>query len=149
MKYSKLSGLGDMLFAKLHSIISFSDLNGYPLPEYRLNPWKDWGEIAYKFQEEHFRLECVSSTFSSLIFASLFWAGNSPASQICAGPRRGLFSGCAYASAIPQSTALPRTVERECATVCIYLRQQFLGLGHKYGRVVTPSTDGDRCCVGS
>jgi hypothetical protein len=33
------------------------DLNGYPQPAYRLNPWKDWGELAYKFQEEHFRLE--------------------------------------------------------------------------------------------
>ncbi|KAF8490785.1 hypothetical protein F5888DRAFT_1620637 [Russula emetica] len=33
------------------------DVNGYPLPAYRLNPWKDWGELAYKFQEEHFRLE--------------------------------------------------------------------------------------------
>ncbi|KAH9985531.1 hypothetical protein BJV77DRAFT_1071377 [Russula vinacea] len=33
------------------------DLNGYPQSAYRLNPWKDWGELAYKFQEEHFRLE--------------------------------------------------------------------------------------------
>jgi hypothetical protein len=142
MKYSKLSGLGDMLSAKLHLIISFSDVNGYPLPAYRLNPWKDWGELAYKFQEEHFRLECVPST-------SHFWAGNSPTSQICARPCRGLFSGCAYASAISQSNALPRTVERECAAVCIYLRQQFLGLGRKCGGDVTSSADGDRRCVGS
>jgi hypothetical protein len=77
MKYSKLSGLGDMPSAKSHLILSLSDVNGYPLPAYRLNPWKDWGELAYKFQEEHFRLECVPSTISSLICAlflhSLFW----------------------------------------------------------------------------
>jgi hypothetical protein len=37
----------------------FSDLSGSLLPAYRLNPWKDWGELAYKFQDENFRLECV------------------------------------------------------------------------------------------
>jgi hypothetical protein len=52
--------------------VSFSDLNGYPQPAYRLNPWKDWGELAYKFQEEHFRLECVPSTVSPFIYARSF-----------------------------------------------------------------------------
>ncbi|KAI9463794.1 hypothetical protein F5148DRAFT_1210757 [Russula earlei] len=33
------------------------DVNGYLLPSYRHNPWKDWGELAYKFQDEHFRIE--------------------------------------------------------------------------------------------
>ncbi|KAF8272856.1 hypothetical protein EI94DRAFT_1769658 [Lactarius quietus] len=32
-------------------------LDGCPLPQYRLNPWKDWGELAYKLQDEHFRIE--------------------------------------------------------------------------------------------
>jgi hypothetical protein len=80
MKYSKLSGLGDMLSAKLHSIISFSDVNGYPLPAYRLNPWKDWGELAYKFQEEHFRLECVPPT--SLICARFFTRISGPETHL-------------------------------------------------------------------
>ncbi len=79
MKYSKLSGLGDML---LHLIMSFSDVNGYPLPAYRLNPWKDWGELAYKFQEEHFRLECVPSTFSSLIHARFFTRFSAPETHL-------------------------------------------------------------------
>ena len=80
MKYSKLSGLRDMLSAKLHLIISFSDVNGYPLPAYRLNPWKDWGELAYKFQEEHFRLECVPST--SLICARIFTRISGPETHL-------------------------------------------------------------------
>lgn len=48
----------------LHVIQSrlFSDVNGNLLPAYRLNPWKDWGELAYKFQDEHFRIECVLTT---------------------------------------------------------------------------------------
>jgi hypothetical protein len=37
-------------------------VNGDLLPAYRLNPWKDWGELAYKFQDEHFRIECVLTT---------------------------------------------------------------------------------------
>jgi hypothetical protein len=69
-----------MLSAKLHLIISFSDLNGYPLHAYRLNPWKDWGELAYKFQEEHFRLECVPST--SLICACFFTRISEPETHL-------------------------------------------------------------------
>jgi hypothetical protein len=34
-----------------------NDLDGCLLPQYRLNPWKDWGELAYKLQDEHFRIE--------------------------------------------------------------------------------------------
>ncbi|KAI0269919.1 hypothetical protein BC834DRAFT_863954 [Gloeopeniophorella convolvens] len=34
-----------------------NDVNGYPQSGYRLNPWKDWGEYAYKLQDEHFRIE--------------------------------------------------------------------------------------------
>lgn len=82
MKYSKLSGLGDMLSAKLYLIISFSDVNGYPLPAYRLNPWKDWGELAYKFQDEHFRLECVHSTFFSLNCARFFTRFSGPETHL-------------------------------------------------------------------
>jgi hypothetical protein len=49
-------------------------VNGFPQPAYRLNPWKDWGELAYKFQEEHFRLEYVPSALSPLIYARCFLA---------------------------------------------------------------------------
>lgn len=80
MKYSKLLGLGDVLSAKFHLIIFFSDVNGYPLSPYRLNPWKDWGELAYKFQEEHFRLECVTST-SSFLTCARFFTG--PETHLC------------------------------------------------------------------
>ncbi|KAH9955162.1 hypothetical protein BC827DRAFT_1238625 [Russula dissimulans] len=44
------------------------DVNGCPLPAYRHNPWKDWGELAYKFQDEHFRIELLSVVHTRLPF---------------------------------------------------------------------------------
>lgn len=67
---------------------SSSGLDGCPLPAYRLNPWKDWGELAYKLQDEHFRIECVYSARSFLC------AGRTPLSSLRPGWKTHPYSAC-------------------------------------------------------
>ncbi|KAI9465043.1 hypothetical protein BJY52DRAFT_1114446 [Lactarius psammicola] len=47
----------DLLAYLLSPPDEINGLDGCPLPPYRLNPWKDWGELAYKLEDEHFRIE--------------------------------------------------------------------------------------------
>ncbi|KAH9161152.1 hypothetical protein EDB89DRAFT_2032283 [Lactarius sanguifluus] len=47
----------DLLAYLLSPLDEINGLDGSPLPPYRLNPWKDWGELAYKLEDEHFRIE--------------------------------------------------------------------------------------------
>ncbi|KAH9038222.1 hypothetical protein EDB85DRAFT_1934135 [Lactarius pseudohatsudake] len=47
----------DLLAYLLSPPDEINGLDGSPLPPYRLNPWKDWGELAYKLEDEHFRIE--------------------------------------------------------------------------------------------
>ncbi|KAH9999601.1 hypothetical protein BJV74DRAFT_877006 [Russula compacta] len=47
----------DLLAYLLSPPDEIHDVNGYPQPAYRLTPWKDWGDLAYKLQDEHFRIE--------------------------------------------------------------------------------------------
>ncbi|KAI0301161.1 hypothetical protein B0F90DRAFT_1911917 [Multifurca ochricompacta] len=47
----------DLLAYLLSPPDEVNDVDGYQEPTHRINPWKDWGEVAYKLQDEHFRIE--------------------------------------------------------------------------------------------